>query len=383
MASNKPAAAASHISMRWLHIIWPFIATVALLLLLSYASLHVMAGMRAFVSAESLWSKAQKTAVSHLEQYAQTRNEDHFDRYIEEARVVAGARMARIELEKPFPDFDIARAGLLDARNDPTDIDGMIVLFRRFRPVGFMAGGVRIWTEADALFGRIEALAQEIHALIRSGRGNTGDLEPELVELRTLDRALTTLERSFAPHAARLKAIATAQDAQRPARTRRREPTGSECFLRMALRGGLRVVEPDHTPRGADSNRPWSRACITLIGAAGAGGTGVFELIELPSTRRDAIHRTVAAGASTVATSRSSGRWRARSRAAWSHRQRCSKGSNPSLSAPAPSLSDEARRWHPSVLAASPLRAADLPQGRARFAARGASTHPKGCGRGR
>ena len=60
-----------------------------------------------------------------------------------------------------------------------------------------MAGGVRIWTEADALFGRIEALAQEIHALIRSGRGNTGDLEPELVELRTLDRALTTLERSF------------------------------------------------------------------------------------------------------------------------------------------------------------------------------------------
>jgi len=193
LTATQPSA-----RLRLVRLIWPFMAIVLLLLVLGTTSLQVIRGLRAYITAESTWSNAQNAAVEALEQYAQTRNEDHFDRYIEEARVVAGARMARIELEKPFPDFDIARAGLLDARNDPTDIDGMIVLFRRFRPVGFMAGGVRIWTEADALFGRIEALAQEIHALIRSGRGNTGDLEPELVELRTLDRALTTLERSFA-----------------------------------------------------------------------------------------------------------------------------------------------------------------------------------------
>ena len=122
-------------------------AIVLLLLVLGTTSLQVIRGLRAYITAESTWSNAQNAAVEALEQYAQTRNEDHFDRYIEEARVVAGARMARIELEEPFPDFDIARAGLLDARNDPTDIDGMIGLFRRFRPVGFMAGGVRIWTK--------------------------------------------------------------------------------------------------------------------------------------------------------------------------------------------------------------------------------------------
>jgi len=183
--------------LRLIRLIWPFVAIVLLLLAIGTTSLEVIRGVRAYITAESAWSNAQSAAIEALEQYAQTRNEDHYDRYIAEARVVAGARAARVELEKPFPDFDVARRGLLQARNHPADIDGMINLFRRFRPVGFMAGGVRIWTDADALFARIEAIANEIHASIRSGRGNAGDLEPALVEMRGLDRSLTALEHAF------------------------------------------------------------------------------------------------------------------------------------------------------------------------------------------
>ena len=100
MRLHGSAAGTSPGPRRWLLIIWPFLATVALLLLLSNASLHVMAGMRAFVSAESLWSKAQKTAVGHLEQYAETRNEDAYQRYLAELAVTTGMRDARIELDK-------------------------------------------------------------------------------------------------------------------------------------------------------------------------------------------------------------------------------------------------------------------------------------------
>src|SRR5438034_9652573 len=123
-------AGTTHGARRWLLIIWPFLATVTLLLLLSNASLHVMAGMRAFVSAESLWSKAQKTAVSHLEQYAQTRNEDAYQRYLAEIAVANGMRNARIELDKPHPNLEIVRDGFRDARNHPADIESMIDLFR-------------------------------------------------------------------------------------------------------------------------------------------------------------------------------------------------------------------------------------------------------------
>jgi diguanylate cyclase (GGDEF)-like protein/PAS domain S-box-containing protein len=183
---------------RMIGLIWPFIAIVALMLVLGTASLQVFRGVRAYISAESVWSNAQKAAVEALEQYAQTRNEDHFDRYVEESRVVAGARAARLELEKPFPNFAVAREGLLQARNHPADITGMIDLFRRFRPVGFMADGVRLWTAADALFARIDDIAQSIHAEIRSGRGNALDLAPSLVEMRAVDRELTAIERAFA-----------------------------------------------------------------------------------------------------------------------------------------------------------------------------------------
>ena len=79
---------------RWrlVRLIWPFVAIVALLLGLGTASLQVIRGVRAYISAESVWSNAQKAAVEALEQYAQTRNEDYFDRYVEESRVLAGAR---------------------------------------------------------------------------------------------------------------------------------------------------------------------------------------------------------------------------------------------------------------------------------------------------
>ena len=183
---------------RWrlLRLIWPFLAIVVLLLALGTASLQVIRGVRAYIGAESMWSNAQKAAVEALEQYAQTRNEDHFDRYIEESAVVAGSRAARIELEKPFPDFHAARAGLTRARNHAADIDGMIDLFRRFRPVGFMAEAVRLWTQADTLFARIDATASAMHAIVKSGRP-AADLQPWLVEMRTLDRELTIIERAF------------------------------------------------------------------------------------------------------------------------------------------------------------------------------------------
>jgi hypothetical protein len=125
---NTTIAFAQVSRWRLLRLIWPFLAIVVLLLALGTASLQMIRGVRAYISFESVWSNAQKAAVEALEQYAQTRNEDHFDRYLEESAVLAGARAARIELEKPFPDFRAARSELTRARNHAADIGGMIDL---------------------------------------------------------------------------------------------------------------------------------------------------------------------------------------------------------------------------------------------------------------
>ena len=182
---------------RVVRLVWPFVAIVVVLLALGIGSLSVIRGVRAYVGAQSAWSNAEKAAVESLEQYAQTRNEDHFDRYVNEAAVLAGARAARIELDKPIPDLDVARASLRAARSHAADVGVMIDLYRRFRFLSFMTRAAALWAQADALHARIDALAQTMHMAIRKARGANVDLQPSLVEMRAIDRELTGVEREF------------------------------------------------------------------------------------------------------------------------------------------------------------------------------------------
>jgi len=183
---------------RVIRLIWPFVAIVVVLLALGMASLSVMRGVRAYISAETVWSNAQKAAVEALEQYAQTRNEDHFDRYVDESKVLAGAQAARTELDSAFPDFARVRRSLRAARSHPADIGSMIDLYRRFRFLRFMSQALVLWSQADALHARIDEQAQAMHAAVKRARGGNVDLSPSLVAIRAFDRDLTGVERAFA-----------------------------------------------------------------------------------------------------------------------------------------------------------------------------------------
>ena len=182
---------------RVVRLIWPFVAIVVVLLALGIGSLSVIRGVRAYIGAQSAWSNAEKAAVEAIEQYAQTRNEDHFDRYAGEAAVLAGARDARRELDKPFPDLALAQKSLRAARSHPADIGTMIDLYRRFRFFPFMSRAAILWSQADALHDRIDTLANGIHASVQRARGANLDVQPVLVELRAVDHELTTVERDF------------------------------------------------------------------------------------------------------------------------------------------------------------------------------------------
>jgi hypothetical protein len=130
-------------SRRLLRITWPFFLVVVALVLLATESIRIVSATRAYVGGESLWSKAQKEAVYSLFRYAQTGSEADYRSYRNAISIPLGDRQARLELERPEPDLAIARAGFLVGQNDPADVDGMIMLFRRFRDVSFMSKGHR------------------------------------------------------------------------------------------------------------------------------------------------------------------------------------------------------------------------------------------------
>ena len=181
---------------RFLRVTWPFLAIVALLVLLASESLKIVSASRAYVGGESLWSKAQKEAVYNLFRYAQTRSEADYRNYREAIAVPMGDRRARIELQKDDPDLAVAREGFIQGRNDPADVDGMIMLFRRFRNVSFMSRAIGIWTQGDEGIAELNAAAEALHSRIAAG-DDLAALAPILVRIDDANRRLTPLEVAF------------------------------------------------------------------------------------------------------------------------------------------------------------------------------------------
>jgi len=68
------------LSKRLLRIVWPFLLVVILLVALSDISMNIMSSVRAYVSGESLWSKAQKESVAALNVYGRTLAEGDWQR---------------------------------------------------------------------------------------------------------------------------------------------------------------------------------------------------------------------------------------------------------------------------------------------------------------
>src|ERR1700722_8914452 len=92
-------------------IIWMFAAIVLCLLLLANFSFGLLSSVRAYVGAESLWSKAQKDAVYHLQKYAATGAQEELREFRTDIEVTLGANDARVEMDKPNPDFEKVRRG--------------------------------------------------------------------------------------------------------------------------------------------------------------------------------------------------------------------------------------------------------------------------------
>jgi diguanylate cyclase (GGDEF)-like protein/PAS domain S-box-containing protein len=184
------------VSRRLLLIIWPFLAIVVLLVLLGISSVDILSSVRAYVGGESLWSKAQKDAVYHLNSYARTRDPNDYRRFEDAIAVPLGDQVAREELEMPIPDLDAARLGFVVGRNHADDIPGMIRLFRAFRNVSYIDRAIAIWAEADRNITELVAAAGELHRLIGAG-ADDAQLRPVVDRIDEVNAVLTPLEDAF------------------------------------------------------------------------------------------------------------------------------------------------------------------------------------------
>jgi PAS domain S-box-containing protein len=182
---------------RLLLIIWPFLAVVTLLVLLTGMSLELLSSLRGFVGGEGLWSKAQKDGVIHLSNYARSHSEADYLAFKSAIRVSLGDRQAREELEKSEPNYNAVYEGFKAGGVHAEDIPGMVRVFRWLRGMVDVDRAIVLWTQGDRYIAELNQVADELHQQIGAGHTDAATLAPMLERVRLTSEGLAPLEDEF------------------------------------------------------------------------------------------------------------------------------------------------------------------------------------------
>lgn len=179
-----------------LSITWPLLAAAVSLLLVAKASADVMAGVRAYVTGESHWSKGQKDAIFHLLQYARNHDERSFQQYREALSAPLGDKQGRLSLQREPADFAAARRGFLQGLLHEDDLDGVIFLFRWAGNSYLMAPSIALWTRGDDYISQLQEVGDALHASTqKSGAG--AEVADEISRIEAINAELTPLTVAF------------------------------------------------------------------------------------------------------------------------------------------------------------------------------------------
>ena len=160
-------------------------------------SINTLSSVRAYVSGEGLWSKAQKDAMYQLLKYGRSRNEADYQEFKEFMKVPMGDHKALAELSKADPDMQVARQGLIEGRNHEDDVDGMVKLFRRFHKNYYISRAIQAWKEADSLVPQFYVIGDKLHQEINSANPSAERINAILEEIDPLNEKLTPVEDNF------------------------------------------------------------------------------------------------------------------------------------------------------------------------------------------
>jgi len=170
---------------------------VALLFLLGLVSMKTLSSVRAYVSGESYWSKAQKESVYHLNVYARTHADSDYQQFLKAIQVPLGDKLAREQLQSSKPNLNIATQGLIKAKNHPDDVPGMIKLFQVFQHTSLLKPSIQNWEQGDDLMDQIIQIGNQLHRHVKAGQTDSSILEPIIEKINQISTELTPLEDAF------------------------------------------------------------------------------------------------------------------------------------------------------------------------------------------
>jgi diguanylate cyclase (GGDEF)-like protein/PAS domain S-box-containing protein len=173
------------------------LSIVLLLFTLMYASLVLNSGIRGYSAGESQWSKGRKEAAHQLERYLLTGDESRHQAFHRGLAIPLADHRARLEMESPEFDFELAYRHLVAGDNHPDDVPTMIYLYRWFGWQPQFARAIEIWAEADRHIVEMDELGTEIQLAHRQQLMTPAYRSRLHQTLDRIDRDLVPLEAEF------------------------------------------------------------------------------------------------------------------------------------------------------------------------------------------
>jgi two-component system cell cycle sensor histidine kinase/response regulator CckA len=167
------------------------------LLVVANIGMDVLTSMRAYVGGEGLWSKAQKDAVHYLLHYGRTHSEQDYQRYLRAIGIPLADHDARVELQKPKPDWEKAGKSFVLGGNHPDDVAGMINLFRRYHFEPHIRHAIQVWADADTLLQRLSQLGETVRRELGAPAPDQRRLDELLAEVDAINERFPRLEDDF------------------------------------------------------------------------------------------------------------------------------------------------------------------------------------------
>jgi hypothetical protein len=168
-----------------------FAAIVLCLLILANFSFGLLSSVRAYVGGESLWSKAQKDAVFHLQDYAISHSPEELGQFRANIAIPLGDHEARVEMDKPHPDFERVRQEFILGGNHRDDVTGMFNLYRRFEWMSFMQRAIRAWERGDRYIAQLDDAGTRLQRETDSPMPSAVKIQSILTEISRINEDLT------------------------------------------------------------------------------------------------------------------------------------------------------------------------------------------------
>lgn len=177
-----------------------FVALLVVALVTSWIAIEVVNDTRAYATGEGRYSKGEKMAVLDLYRYADSRRQADYDAFLRDISVPRGDRDARLALSAPTLDREAAVDGMLRGNNHPSDVNGLIRLFRWFYWWKPFARAVDDWRTADNAVDRLITEGKWLHALVDSGNLDEVTRAQSIATIGAIDNAITERENTFSTH---------------------------------------------------------------------------------------------------------------------------------------------------------------------------------------